>query len=79
MRERHRAPGDFAQAYVVAHEIGHHVQNLLGISNQVHSQRSRLSKTEGNKLSVKQELQADCLAALWAHHANRTRQILEQG
>lgn len=79
LRERHGAPGDFAQAYVVAHEIGHHVQNLMGISNQVHSERRRLSKAEGNKLSVKQELQADCFAGLWAHHANRTRQILEQG
>ncbi len=79
LRDRHGAPGDFAQAYVVAHEIGHHVQNLMGISNQVHSKRSRLSKAEGNKLSVKQELQADCFAGLWAHHANRTRQILEQG
>ncbi len=79
LRERHGAPGDFAQAYVVAHEIGHHVQNLMGISNQVHSQRRNMSKAEGNKLSVKQELQADCFAGLWAHHANRTRQILEQG
>jgi predicted metalloprotease len=79
MRERHGAPEDFAQAYVVAHEIGHHVQNLMRISNQVHSQRSRLSKAVGNRLSVKQELQADCFPGLWAHHANRTRQILEQG
>lgn len=79
LRERHGAPGDFAQAYVIAHEIGHHVQNLMGISNQVHSQRRSLSTEEGNKLSVKQELQADCFAGLWAHHANRTRQILEHG
>ncbi len=79
LRERHGAPGDFAQAYVIAHEIGHHVQTLMGISKQVHGARSRLGAEEGNKLSVKQELQADCFAGLWAHHANRTRQILEQG
>lgn len=79
LRERHGAPGDFAQAYVIAHEIGHHVQTLTGISEQVHAARSRMSKAEGNKLSVKQELQADCFAGLWAHHANRTREILEQG
>ena len=79
LRRRHGAPGDFAQAYVVAHEIGHHVQTLLGISQQVHQARSRVSKAEGNQLSVRQELQADCFAGLWAHHAQRTRQILEQG
>jgi predicted metalloprotease len=79
LRERHGAPGDFAQAYVVAHEIGHHVQTLMGIAEQVHAARARMSQVEGNKLSVKQELQADCFAGLWAHHANRTRQILEQG
>ncbi len=79
LRDRHGAPGDFAQAYVIAHEIGHHVQTLMGISKQVHGARSRLSAEEGNKLSVKQELRADCFAGLWAHHANRTRQILEQG
>lgn len=79
LRDRHGAPGDFAQAYVIAHEIGHHVQTLMGISRQVHGARARLSAEEGNKLSVKQELQADCFAGLWAHHANRTRQILEQG
>lgn len=79
LRERHDAPGDFAQAYVVAHEVGHHVQTLLGISRKVHAARQQLSKTEGNKLSVKQELQADCFSGLWAHHANRSRDILEQG
>lgn len=79
LRERHGAPGDFAQAYVVAHEIGHHVQTLMGVSKQVHAAKARVSKEEGNKLSVKQELQADCFAGLWAHHANRSRQILEQG
>lgn len=79
LRDRHGAPGDFSQAYVIAHEIGHHVQTLMGISQQVRSARSRLDKEAGNKLSVKQELQADCFAGLWAHHADRTRQILEQG
>lgn len=79
LRDRHGAPGDFAQAYVIAHEVGHHVQTLMGISQRVHAARSRLAKEEGNKLSVKQELQADCFAGLWAHHANRSRQILEQG
>ena len=79
LRRRHGAPGDFAQAYVVAHEVGHHVQTLLGISKQVHQARSRVSKVEGNQLSVRQELQADCFAGLWAHHAERSRQILESG
>ena len=79
LKRRHGAPGDFAQAYVVAHEVGHHVQTLLGISQQVHKARSKVSKTEGNQLSVRQELQADCFAGLWAHHAQRTRQILEEG
>lgn len=73
------APGDFAQAYVIAHEVGHHVQNLLGISGQVDQMRGRVSKVEYNKLSVKLELQADCLAGVWAHHADSQRQILEQG
>lgn len=79
LQKRFRAPGDFAQAYVVAHEIGHHVQNLLGISAKVHSARQRASKAESNNLSVRLELQADCLAGIWAHHANRTRKILESG
>jgi len=79
LKNRHQAPGDFAQAYVIAHEIGHHVQTLLGISEQVHSARRRLGQVEGNKLSVMQELQADCFAGVWAYHANRTRQILEEG
>lgn len=67
------------QAYVIAHEIGHHVQNLLGISQQVYTLSKRVSKVEANQLSVRQELQADCLAGIWAHHAQRSRQILEQG
>jgi uncharacterized protein len=76
---RFGAPGDFAQAYVVAHEVGHHVQNLLGISERVHAQRERLSPAAGNRLSVATELQADCLAGVWAFHANRTSQMLEPG
>ncbi|MGD1985982.1 MAG: neutral zinc metallopeptidase [Desulfobacterales bacterium] len=79
LKNRHGAPGDFAQAYVIAHEIGHHVQTLLGISEKVHSARRRVSQAEGNRLSVMQELQADCFAGIWAHHADRARQILEAG
>lgn len=73
------APGDFAQAYVVAHEIGHHVQNLLGISDQVHEMRGRVSEAEYNELSVRLELQADFLAGVWAHHADKSRNRLESG
>jgi predicted metalloprotease len=65
---RFGAPGDFAQAYVVAHEVGHHVQNLLGLSEAVQAKRSRVSETESNRLSVMTELQADCYAGVWAHH-----------
>lgn len=79
LKNRHNAPGDFAQAYVIAHEVGHHVQNLLGISGQVHQAQQRLSQTEGNALSVKLELQADCLAGVWAHHTEKAKQVLEQG
>lgn len=79
LKERHQAPGDFAQAYVIAHEIGHHVQNLLGISKKVHHEQQQLSAQEANKLSVRQELQADCLAGVWANHADKTRHILESG
>jgi len=79
LKSRFAAPGDFAQAYVIAHEIGHHVQTLLGISQQVHSERRRLSQTEGNKLSVRQELQADCFAGVWAYHAKTARDLLEAG
>lgn len=79
MKRRFRAPGDFAQAYVIAHEIGHHVQNLVGISDKVESLRSRASKAEGNAISVRLELQADCFAGVWAYHANKARQILEAG
>ena len=73
------APGDFAQAYVIAHEVGHHVQNQLGISGKVDQMRGRVSKVEYNQLSVRLELQADCFAGVWAHHAQSARQILEQG
>lgn len=73
------APGEFAQAYVIAHEVGHHVQHLLGISDKVDQQRSRVSKVQYNQLSVKLELQADCFAGVWAHHAQSARQILEKG
>ncbi|MGR8918849.1 MAG: KPN_02809 family neutral zinc metallopeptidase [Gammaproteobacteria bacterium] len=79
LRRRFAAPGDFAQAYVLAHEVGHHVQTLLGISARNHAARQRASKVEANRLSVRQELQADCFAGVWAHHADRARGILEQG
>jgi predicted metalloprotease len=79
LKNKLNAPGDFAQAYVVAHEIGHHVQNLLGISEKVQARRASISDTDYNKLSVKLELQADCFAGIWANHANRVRNILEPG
>ena len=79
LRRRFKAPGDFAQAYVIAHEVGHHVQTLLGISGKVHEARQRVSAREGNELSVRLELQADCFAGIWANHADRTRQLLEAG
>jgi len=79
MRTRLGAPGDFAQAYVIAHEVGHHVQNLLGITGKVDGMRGRVSEAQQNALSVRLELQADCLAGIWAHDAQSARQILEQG
>ena len=79
LEERFNAPGDFAQAYVVAHEVGHHVQNLLGINSKVRRLQARASKEEANHLSVRLELQADFLAGVWAHHAQRRRQIIEPG
>ena len=80
LRERFHAPGDFAQAYVIAHEVGHHVQNLLGIMGKVQSLQSRArSESEANQLSIRLELQADCLAGIWASYAHRERNILEQG
>ncbi|MDH4416517.1 MAG: zinc metallopeptidase [Acidovorax sp.] len=79
LKNRLGAPGDFAQAYVIAHEVGHHVQNQLGISGKVDQMRGRVSKAEYNALSVRLELQADCFAGVWAHHAQNARKILEQG
>ncbi|MCU7960013.1 MAG: neutral zinc metallopeptidase [gamma proteobacterium symbiont of Bathyaustriella thionipta] len=79
LKRRHKAPGDFAQAYVIAHEVGHHVQHLLGISDKVHKARRNLSSTQANSLSVKLELQADCLAGVWANHTDKERHILQQG
>jgi predicted metalloprotease len=79
LKKRHNAPGDFAQAYVIAHEVGHHVQNLLGTSGQVHQAQQRMSKEKGNQLSVMLELQADCFSGVWAYHTQRAKQVLEQG
>jgi predicted metalloprotease len=79
LSQRFGAPGDFARAYVVAHEVGHHVQTLLGISDDVLAAQARASQTESNAIQVRMELQADCLAGVWAHHAQRERQVLEPG
>jgi predicted metalloprotease len=79
LRSRFQAPGDFAQAYVIAHEVGHHVQHLMGITDRVHSMRGQLSETEYNKQSVRLELQADFFAGVWAHHAQKMQNILEAG
>ena len=79
LKNRFRAPGDFAQAYVVAHEIGHHVQTLLGTTEKVMRARARSGETEGNSIQVKMELQADCFAGLWANHAQTKLQVVEQG
>jgi predicted metalloprotease len=79
LKDRFKAPGEFAQAYVIAHEIGHHVQNLLGISDKVHAAQGRISKVEVNELSVRLELQADYLAGVWANHAQRLKHVLEPG
>ena len=79
LHSRFGAPGDFAQAYVVAHEVGHHVQTLLGISQRTSDARMRAGKIEANALSVRQELQADCFSGIWAHSADRSRQLLEAG
>jgi predicted metalloprotease len=76
---RFQAPGDFANAYVIAHEVGHHVQNLLGTERKVRAAQERASELERNQLQVRMELQADCFAGVWAHHADRARQIIEQG
>jgi predicted metalloprotease len=77
--QRFGASGDFARAYVIAHEVGHHVQHLLGITDKVDAQRGRISEEEMNRLSVRLELQADFLAGVWAHHAQEAKQILEAG
>ena len=79
LTERFGAPGDFAQAYVIAHEVGHHVQNLMGISDQVSAAQARGSEAQGNALSVRLELQADCFAGVWGYHASRDRQIIQDG
>jgi uncharacterized protein len=79
LKTRHGAPGDFAQAYVIAHEVGHHVQKLLGISDKVAAAGRGASETQVNALSVRQELQADCFAGVWGHAANSERQILDPG
>jgi predicted metalloprotease len=79
MQERFHVAGEFAQAYVIAHEIGHHVQNLMGVSAKVDAARRRASASQSNALSVRLELQADCLAGVWAFHAHQARQLLEQG
>ncbi|HEY8505661.1 MAG TPA: neutral zinc metallopeptidase [Gemmataceae bacterium] len=79
LHRRFGAPGDFAQAYVIAHEVGHHVQNLLGTSDRVEVERRRASEVEGNRLSVRLELQADYLAGVWAHHIQKKKKILDPG
>jgi predicted metalloprotease len=79
LRERFGAPGDFAQAYVIAHEVGHHVQNLLGISDKVQAARGRVSEAEYNQLSVRLELQADFFAGVWARYADRVKHVVEAG
>ena len=79
LKDRFRAPGDMAQAYVIAHEIGHHVQKLLGIADQVEAARQRMGQVDANALQVRMELQADCFAGIWANHAEETKNIIEPG
>ena len=79
LSDEFQAPGEFAEAYVLAHEVGHHVQNLLGISGKVRAAQERASDAQANQLSVRLELQADCFAGVWAKHADQTKHILEQG
>ncbi len=79
LSQRLGAPGDFARAYVIAHEVGHHIQNLMGITAKVDAMRGKVSQTQMNQLSVRVELQADCLAGVWAHHSQRGKGWLEQG
>jgi len=79
LRDRFKAPGDFAQAYVIAHEIGHHVQKLLGIADQVEAARQRMDQGQANALQVRMELQADCFAGIWANHTQESKNIIEPG
>lgn len=79
LKDRFKAPGEFAQAYVIAHEVGHHVQNLLGIADKVHEARQRAGKAEANALSVRMELQADCLAGVWGKRTDTMKGVLEPG
>jgi len=79
LKDRFQAPGDFAQAYVIAHEVGHHVQKLLGVTDKVQAAQERGGRAEGNAISVKLELQADCYAGVWANHTEKTRHVLEAG
>ena len=79
LQRRFHAPGDFAQAYVIAHEVGHHVQNLLGINGEVQAMQRQVNETEANELSVRLELQADCMAGVWGYHTQRARDMLEAG
>lgn len=79
LRDRFRAPGDMAQAYVIAHEIGHHVQQLLGIADQVQALKARMSERQANALQVRMELQADCFAGIWANRADETKSLIEPG
>ena len=79
LKERFKAPGEFAQAYVIAHEVGHHVQNLLGIADKVHQAQQRASKADGNAMSVRMELQADCLAGVWGKRTDTMKGVLEPG
>ena len=79
LKTRFKAPGDFAMAYIIAHEVGHHIQYLLGITKEVASQQRRMGKADANELSVRLELQADFLAGVWAHHAQKMKNILEKG
>lgn len=79
LKDRFDAPGDFAQAYVIAHEVGHHIQKLMGLTDKVHSLRGKVSEVEYNRMSVRLELQADYLSGVWAHHAQHTLGVLEDG
>ncbi len=79
LKTRFKAPGDFAQAYVIAHEVGHHIQNLIGVLPKFNSMRRQMSEAEQNAMSVRVELQADCFAGVWAHHAARERDFIEPG